>query len=356
MKLRSILTVATLLAASGAALADAPRIYLQMQSHGVQKWTWLASNPQVCGAHIVFPWSPIDNGSGVYDWSSVEAGIKPWAAAGKKVGLTFAGVDETLDAEGSGNTTVLATPEYVMKKVDVVTCAPTMVNGSMKAVPPTPVYWEPGYHKNWEKFIQAAITKYQSDRRIAYMRFGTGAGGESGPMVGVASDPACTAKWNAVGMSYSMWLNNALSIVDFVGSLHPQVPITFGVNKLEVWDLGNLSFAYSLSAEAARFGFVVGNAGFNGLNAEWNALYQMHSPATYMQMANPHISDDLFPTYLQNAKPLGIQMYELYPDDYQIAYNPPAGANSNVITTFRTVLKAVGTPLSCGVNPLWSGY
>ena len=80
------------------------------------------------------------------------------------------------------------------------------------------------------------------------------------------------------------------------GSLHPHVPITFGVNKLEVWDLGHLALATSMSAEAAKFGFLVGNAGFNGVNTDWNTLYQMHSPATYMQMANPHITDDLFPT------------------------------------------------------------
>ena len=103
--------------------------FLHMQAYGVSKWTWLASYAQPCGAHIIFPWRPIDNGSGVYDWSSVEAGIKPWAAAGKKVGLRFAGVDEILEDEGPGNTTLLATPDYVMKQVDVVTCGPTTVSG-----------------------------------------------------------------------------------------------------------------------------------------------------------------------------------------------------------------------------------
>ncbi len=244
-----------------------------------------------------------------------------------------------------------------MKQVDVITCKPTTVSGhGIKNVPPTPVYWEPGYHDNWEKFIQAAITKYQDDPRIAYMRFGTGAGGESGPMVGVSSQEACQDAWESRGMSYTRWLNNALSIIDFVGSLHPYVPITFGVNKLEVWDLGHLALAASMSAEAAKFCFLVGNAGFSGADTDWNALYQTHSPATYMQMANPHITDDLFPTYLQNAKPDGIQVYELYPDDYQIAYNPPAGASSTLITQFRTALNAVGMPLSCSINPLWSGY
>ena len=115
-------------------------------------------------------------------------------------------------------------------------------------------------------------------------------------------------------------------------------------------------FGDALSAEAAKFGFLVGNAGFSGADTDWNAIYQTHSPATYMQMANPHITDDLFPTYLQNAKPDEIQVYELYPDDYQIAYNPPAGTDPSLSTTFSTALNAVGMPLSCSINPLWSAY
>ena len=47
-----------------------------------------------------------------------------WAAAEKTAGLTFAGVDEGLDQKGSVDTALLATPDYVTKQIDVVTCAP----------------------------------------------------------------------------------------------------------------------------------------------------------------------------------------------------------------------------------------
>jgi hypothetical protein len=64
----------------------------------------------------------------------------------------------------------------------------------------------------------------------------------------------------------------------------------------------------------------------------------------------------LFPTFLQNAKPLGIQVYEIYPDDYQAAYHPPADVTPKLSAAIAGVLQAVSTPLSCGVNPLWYSY
>jgi hypothetical protein len=299
----------------------------------------------LCGAHIVFPWRPIDDGSGTYNWSSVETAIAPWAKAGKQVGLTFAGVDETFGAEGRTNA-LLATPDYVMKQVHVVTCAPTTVKGNTKDVPPTPVYWEPGYHNNWLKFIRAAVTQYQDDSRVAYMRFGTGVSGESGVMAGASSDPACIARWNAAGMSYSTWLNNAVSVVDYVGSLNPHLPIFFALNKLGAWDLGDLGFATALANEAAKFGFLVGNAGFSGRYADWNAIYQAHRPMTYMQMANPQLNSRSFVTFLRAAAPLGIQVYELYARDYKAAY---IDGEASV----RAALEAVGTPSSCKIDVHW---
>jgi hypothetical protein len=114
---RKILAAGLFLAAVSTASADStPRIFVHMMHYEADRWGWLTKNEQICGAHIVLPWRPIDNGSGAYDWSSVEKRIAPWAAAGKTVGLTFAGVDEGLDQEGPGNTTLLATPDYVMKR------------------------------------------------------------------------------------------------------------------------------------------------------------------------------------------------------------------------------------------------
>lgn len=139
-----------------------------------------------------------------------------------------------------------------MKQVDVVKCDPTYIRKSggtiyTEDVPPTQVYWEAGYHDNWKKFIKAAILKYQDDPRIAYMRFGTGVSGESDQVVGASNEPSCVTAWNSYGMSYSRWLANALSIVDYIASLNPHIPITVGVNDIGVWDKGDLGFATALA-------------------------------------------------------------------------------------------------------------
>ena len=102
---RAMLAAGLFLAALSTASANStPLIFVHMHAHAISKWDWLTANEQLCGAHIVFPWRPIDNGSGAYDWSSVKKAIAPWAKAGKQVGLTFAGVDETFGAEGATNT------------------------------------------------------------------------------------------------------------------------------------------------------------------------------------------------------------------------------------------------------------
>ena len=348
--------------ATGAAAADStPRIYVNAMASEIDKWSWLTSITQICGAHIVFPWRPIDNGSGVYDWSSVEQKIAPWVSAGKKVALSFAGADAIYQQEGQDNTTLLATPDYVMQQVDVIRCsARTTSTGAIKKVPPTPVYWEPGYAENWKKFIRAAIERYQDDPRVAYLRFGVGAADESFPMTHAGSEPTCVAEWNAHGMSYQTWLTHALSIIDFIGALKPRIPIGFDMNKLGRWDQRPLGFASATSAEAAKFGFLVGNEGFSGQDADWNALYRerRRQTQTYMQALTPQDQNQryprgILPTILQNAHDLGIQLYELAPREYKIAYRPSGSVSQDQSATVRPALEAVGRPESCTIDPTW---
>jgi hypothetical protein len=266
-------------------------------------------------------------------------------------------------------TTLLATPDYVMNSgVNVVTCPATTItkhDGTTigKDVPATPVYWEPGYANNWKAFIKAAITKYQGDPRISYIRFGTGAGGESGIMVGADSSQTCLSNWNAVGMNYTTWLNYTKSIVDYVASLRPGIPISFGVNDLGYWDQGTLGFAYALGAEAAKYRFNVGNSGYDGFTSSWNKLYQVMrlQTVTHMQTANPQLTGKL-PTILQDAGKLSMQVYELYPDDYEAAYYPSQGGYGVTLSDqTKAALKSIGmsksyaplieessAPLACG--------
>ena len=164
-------------------------------------------------------------------------------------------------------------------------------------------------------------------------------------MMGANSNPACVAAWNAHGMSYSRWLSYTTMVVDYIGSLQPRVPILIAVNKLGVWDQDDLGFARALSAEAAKFGFFVGNAGFNGHDANWNAIYQAHRPLTYMQIANPQINSGMFVPFLQSAAPLGIELYELYARDYKAAY---VDGDASI----RAALEAVGTPSPCKINAI----
>lgn len=92
--------------------------------------------------------------------------------------------------------------------------------------------------------------------------------------------------------------------------------------------------------EAAKFGFLVGSAGFTGFYADWNAFYydQRQHTQTYMQTANPQFQN--LPSILQNARGLGIQLYELYPDDYQVAYYPTSTDSSTLSKALKAALDA----------------
>jgi hypothetical protein len=349
MKLfRNLLLAASFLGATSA-VADAPRVFVNVEAYAAGSVKWLLSNAQICGAHIVFAWRAIDNGSGAYDWSSVDNMIKPWISAGKKVGISFVGVDEVFQQEGQSNTTVLATPDYVMKQVDVINCPAITrhVMSALKDMPPTPVYWEPGYVQNWKKFIQAAIVKYESNPGVAYLRFGIGAADETFPMTSTGVSPECTAAWSAHGMGYQTWLKYAIDLIDYVGLLHPTVPISFDMNQL-AWQTSNLQFATAISAEAAKYHFLVGNEGFSGRESDWNALYstRRQQTQTYAQTLNPAVQQgvyggDIFPSIVQAGQGLGIQVYEINPAEWRT----PADA---------AAIAALGTPQTCQITRDWS--
>lgn len=335
---RSLAAAAALaLGGSMACAGSPPLIFLHMSADRSAWFARLLSGlTQPCGAHIDFPWSAVETSAGVYDWTAVEKTIAPWVAQHKTIGLTFAGVDEE-PGQTTGSPSIPATPAYVLAQTPTITCTGLTRNGVPQYPPPTPVYWNSGYAVPWRAFIQAAVQKYQNDSRIAYMRFGVGVGGESYLMNGLKSSQACVAQWEAAGMSYSAWVANALSIVDFVGAMKPNKPIFFGLNGIKPWDPSPLAFGKALAAEANKYGFYVGSAGYNGTLADFNAVYARYISHTYMQTKDDQITSGLFPNIVTLAERAGVPVWEIYPEDFMNQTTAP-------------LLAALGNPQSCAIG------
>ena len=108
--------------------------------------TYLLNNPAapICGANFSVEWSRIDKGPTAnpqYDFSSLDAEIKPWISAGKLVDLTVWGV-----AYGTGTERFSAVPSYVLSQVTTLNCLGSSV-----------AYWQAPYMKNYQAFMSAVV-------------------------------------------------------------------------------------------------------------------------------------------------------------------------------------------------------
>lgn len=175
---------------------------------------YVAADHNLCGASIVVLWSQIDRGPGVspqYDFKPIELAIKPWIDAKKIVNLLFVGTDEVGMIDR-------ATPSWVLeqKGTNYVPLIPCSDPGGTVVVPPTPVYWKPGYATPWHKFITAVVEQYGHNPSVGYMRFGLGAGAEDFPQHG--ADGNCFAAWQKFGMSAQFWAQFSAKLTAFIGA------------------------------------------------------------------------------------------------------------------------------------------
>ena len=291
----------------------------------------LVSNRDVCGADIFVNWNQVDKGPSAsprYDWSSVDQSVSPWESAGKTVNLIVWGSSE-------GGTTQHSTPAWVESQVQMITC------GGKTA--PTPVFWQPGYMSNWEAFISATVAHFNGDPHIGYIRFGIGIGGE-----GLASPairkPDCAAQWDAAGYP-GAFSSYTQELIAYEGSLHSSHQLMAALNTFDDVPVGSDTARW---AAAAGIGF-----GFEGLqsidaseiqrgthcSADWCALFGEYAGKVPLHVQTLGASDPgpgagpvtanansihtgPLPPLLGAALSLHAQIFELYPEDWELAFDP----------------------------------
>ena len=293
---------------------------------------YLIGNPDVCGAAIFVSWQQVDRGPGAtprYDWSAVQSAIAPWEAAGKTVNLIVWGASE-------GGTVQRSTPPWVQSQVQMITC------GGKTA--PTPVYWQPGYANNWRAFIVATVNQFASDPHIGYLRFGLGTGGEGLASAGTKT-PSCLAQWNAAGYQ-TAWPAYVSQLIAFEGSLHASHQLMVALNTFDA-NPAPQTVAQDASQNGIGFGMeglqasdaTAINSGQPCGESNWCAVFKQFSGTVPLHLQTLYQSDPSgapasgseprgivrvgpLPPLLEAGLAVHAQIFELYAQDWLIAFDP----------------------------------
>jgi len=320
-------------------------------------------HPTVAGANIVVPWSAVDRGPGAdprYDWTFVEEAVRPWLAAGKRIGFLVWAVAEGSAQEFGG---VSMTPAYVLGQVDSV-CDP-----ARPQAPRTPVYWEPGCRDNYRAFLKAFAARYGDLPWVSYIRFGIGYGAEDF----VQNDynlPPLRQQWAAHGLSEAAWTRHTLDLMAFMAGLkcRAQLMVTInnfrfdnaaGINRLPAAVAGRaaelgLGFGtqglskYDLAQERERLDGVPGPKG----TADWIRLFDQHAgrvPLEVQTMAWSAPDDSGRIGSLEPLVALALrhraQILELYPSEWLVAYDPSHPAYAGHHAAYARLLEEAAAAL-----------
>lgn len=344
-------TTASMVADPGAPhglfVAMFPSTYASGDYPAIQQY--LVNNPTVSGADIFIEWSAVDKGPSAnpqYDWSSVDADMQPWVAAGKTVNFIVWAV-----GDGGQNH---FTPSYVLSTVNTVSCD----NGDKG---PYPVYWQANYMTAYQKFMAAVVAQYGSDPSVGYIRFGIGQGGETS----ITCIPEFTSDY---GLSASVWENYIFKMVDYEASLHSPKQIVVAANSLP-FGTTPYEVADAVSAHAAADGIGFGNQGLQETditnynsggvcNGDWCGNFNKFAGQVPLYLQTLYAST---PSGVANVQPGTVgslvdlvpfaitrhtQILELFYQDWLTAYDPNMPGYAEYHTAyqqmFTTAAKEIG--------------
>ncbi|HUO17539.1 MAG TPA: hypothetical protein VMX38_21330 [Verrucomicrobiae bacterium] len=293
----------------------------------------LLHNPAVCGANFYVVWKDVDRGSGAnprYDWSGIERQIAPWIAAKKRVNFI---IWATTYRKGDS-----ATPEYVFAKVPSVTCP---------AFGHVPVFWNPEFMSSYQSFMRATIDKWGANPSVGYIRFGLGAGGEI--------YPACMFFMRDQGFSDATWQKYIFDMLDFEKSLNSPKQLAVGLNAYG--EPPHLDFAAAVAERAVQDGIAIGNQGLTAEDprndaagkpcmADWCRIFRQARGKVPLILQTGHPTEpdrsgeigslvDMLPFAVEQK----VQIFELYPQDWLLAYDPYAPEYPQYHKEYQRVLE-----------------
>jgi hypothetical protein len=278
---------------------------------------YLLHNPVVCGANMYLQWNEIDRGPGAdprYDFSKIDEQMQPWIKAGKEVNFISW-------ATGYGRGKSRVTPDYVFRQVQSVSCPNA---GEV------PVFWEKGFMQNYQAYMAAIVQHYGNNPAVGYIRFGLGLGGET--------YPACMYALKSKGFSPQRWTRYIFDMLDYETSLDSPKQLMVGINSFG--NPPNIEFADAVARRAVRDKIAIGSQGLTiedaradqsgrSCDVDWCRMFREAGGKVPLELQTRKQSDpdgngrigsmvDLLPF----AQKLRVQIFEIYVQDWLVAYDP----------------------------------
>jgi hypothetical protein len=310
----------------------------------IDQYILTASN--CAGGNLIVPWSKVSSAPGQYNWNYVIQTAQKWRNAGKKVNLLFWGCAERklqqFSSPGQTNNQNM-TPAYIFNSPGQRSIQNVGQDGEVVRIP---VFWDAPYRDNFRALMLAALDRFKDESWAGYIRFGIGVGAESYPANNL-DDNANYDKWVAVDY-LNKWKPYVGATLDYFGQIdrsnnRPQKkPLFVTINQSRgISDLQGLiadkckANKFGLGTQGLAKGAVEKDAGLNGgpttCYASWCSIFDRTDirgaiPLEGQTTGQSSPSDGNKVGALGNIVTLafanGIQVLELYPREWFIAYNP----------------------------------
>jgi hypothetical protein len=302
----------------------------------VQKY--LLNNSLVAGVNFWLEWASADLGptsNPQYDFTSFDAEIAPWIAAGKKVNIIVWGVSDTPVNN--------ATPQYVWDNLgssNITSCGGEKI----------PNYFNSAYQLPYQAFMQQVIKHYAGNGSIGYIRIGLGRGGETFPGQNFGTDPCTNTFVNKWGWSDTTWTNYVNAMQAYEAKLKSPKQLMLGIDSV---DSNSMPDSEAAAAVSLKIGF--GNQGMQAndiknyphCSSDWCDLfaeYKGDEPLELQTIALSSPEGESPVGSLVQLLPFAVEhdatILEIYCYDWLLAFDPEYPGYSTYGGAYATTFKA----------------
>lgn len=219
------------------------------------------ANPHVLGVWIQFYWSQIEPEQGRFDWSVIEARMRPWLAAGKKVAMRVYWVGSGYWRDPAAKT---ATPAWVWRAgAKFVRHEPSGTE--------IPLGWDPIYRAGAARFLAEIARKFDDHPDVLFIDVTPGA--ETNPYRYVAFNqltPEFKQQYAATpasdGRTYAdeLWLETVRDHIATADRTFRRLPIVITLNVASLNLRETRDHSVAIGEYAVQHGCYVGQNGLAG--------------------------------------------------------------------------------------------
>jgi ELWxxDGT repeat protein len=323
------------------------------------------SDPRIAGAEIHLPWAELEPSKGTFDFSSLDQMLSLWGGAGKKI--TF-DVKTALAGGESGPYQESATPQWVYDEG-----AAYVVSTSTGVTQKIPVYWDPVFLQEYQKFVNQLAAHCDGNPAIEYLIVGPGVFDTTRVIY-----PADMNVFQQVGYTAALWYQTNVQIMGMYQHAFRMSHLALGMAPLDSAMNPDAQYnEFNLARLAAREGMYIYYHNLYGNDTWVNSPYPQFfaslgtSTKIDLGMDNPTSGSSSFQqTYgdpvscvqyafggVNGLPPNNTYYMEWYLDDVDAA-TPGSTTYQPIYDTALTLawqdfqtLDTVGQPIKYEVNP-----